>query len=82
MAPGAKRECPMSATTASTPLLHKSELRLLELLSHGLSDGMIGREFDVPTETVRSNIRDVVNALGARNREHAVALALKTGLIQ
>jgi DNA-binding NarL/FixJ family response regulator len=71
----------MSAT-ASTPLLHKSDIPLLELLSHGLTDGMIGRELDVPAETVRSNIRVVVDAVGARNREHAVALALKTGLIQ
>ena len=63
----------MSAT-ASTRLLHKKDVRLLELLSHGLSDGMIGRELDVPAETVRANIRRVVNALGARNREHAVAL--------
>jgi DNA-binding NarL/FixJ family response regulator len=71
----------MSAT-ASTPLLHNSDLRLLELLSHGLTDGMIGHELDVPAETLRSNIRVIVDALGARNREHAVALALETGLIQ
>ena len=71
----------MSAT-ASTRLLHKKDVRLLELLSHGLSDGMIGRELGVPADTVRTSIRGVVNALGARNREHAVALALKSGLIQ
>jgi DNA-binding NarL/FixJ family response regulator len=43
---------------------------------------MIGEEIHLSAETVRANIRAVVGALGARNRAHAVALALKTGLIQ
>ena len=31
--------------------------------------------------SVRANVRKVVSTLGARNRTHAVALALKAGLI-
>jgi len=58
-----------------------SELFLLELISHGASDEAIGEELQVPVETVRASIRGVVRELGARNREHAVAIALKTGLI-
>jgi len=42
---------------------------------------MIGVEFDLTAGGVRANIRDVVRSLGARNREHAVALALEMGLI-
>jgi DNA-binding NarL/FixJ family response regulator len=69
----------MNATTAT---LHKREVLLLERLSHGLSDERIGEEMHLSAEAVRANIRGVVRTLGARNREHAVAIALKSGLIQ
>jgi DNA-binding NarL/FixJ family response regulator len=64
------------ATTTSTDLL------LLELISHGVSDETIGDELRLPVAEVRAGILGVVRELGARNREHAVAIALKTGLIQ
>ena len=63
-------------------LLTESEIVLLERLSYGVTDEMIGWERRVPVETVRDSIDGVVNALGAKNREHAVAIALKTGLIR
>jgi len=64
------------ATTTSTDLL------LLELISHGASDETIGRELHLPVADVRAGIHGVVRELGARNREYAVAIALKSGLIQ
>ena len=56
--------------------------RLLEFISNGLTDERIGEELHLSAETVRANVRTVVRSLGARNRTHAVALALKTGVIQ
>lgn len=56
--------------------------RLLEFLSNGMTDERIGEELHLSSETVRANVRKVVRTLGARNRAHAVALALKTGVIQ
>jgi DNA-binding NarL/FixJ family response regulator len=70
----------MSAA-APHPVIHDVDVRLLELLSHGFTDEMIGRELALTAKDVRSGIQGAVHALGARNREHAVALALKTGLI-
>jgi DNA-binding NarL/FixJ family response regulator len=64
------------------PELEQSDVLLLERLSHGTTDEMIAEEIDLPVETVRANVRGVVRALGARNRPHAVAIALKTGLIR
>ena len=55
---------------------------LLEFLSNGMTDERIGEQLHLSSETVRANIRKVVRSLGARNRAHAVALALKTGVIQ
>ncbi len=56
--------------------------RLLEFISNGLTDERIGEELHLSAETVRANVRKVVKSLGARNRTHAVALALKSGVIQ
>jgi DNA-binding NarL/FixJ family response regulator len=56
--------------------------RLLEFISNGMTDERIGEELHLSAETVRANVRKVVRTLGARNRTHAVALALKTGVIQ
>ncbi len=56
--------------------------RLLEFISNGMTDERIGEELHLSAETVRANVRRVVRSLGARNRTHAVALALKTGVIQ
>jgi hypothetical protein len=64
------------------PVLEQSELLLLERLSYGVADEMISWETRLPVEVVRASIDAVVVALGARNREHAVAIALKTGLIR
>jgi DNA-binding NarL/FixJ family response regulator len=76
----------MRATAASRhdthPLLTESDMVLLERLSYGVTDEMIGWERRVSVETVRESIDSVVSALGAKNREHAVAIALKTGLIR
>jgi DNA-binding NarL/FixJ family response regulator len=64
------------------PTLRERDVLLLERLSFGFTDQKIGEEIHLSTETVRANIRGVVRALGARNRAHAVAIALKTGLIR
>jgi DNA-binding NarL/FixJ family response regulator len=62
--------------------LTKHDERLLELISHGVSDEHIGEQLHLSADAVRANVRKVVQAMGARNRTHAVALALKTGLIE
>ena len=63
-----------------SPLTKRDEL-LLEFISNGITDERIGEELHLSAEAVRANVRKVVEAIGARNRTHAVALALKTGLI-
>ena len=64
------------------PVLRDREVLLLERLSYGFTDAMIGEEIELSLETVRASIRGILRALGARNRAHAVAIALQTGLIQ
>ena len=71
-----------AASLGSAPVLARDDLLLLERLSYGIPDETIGSEMRMPVGAVRANIRAVVHTLGARNREHAVAIALKTGLIR
>ncbi len=65
-----------------TPLLRDRDVLLLERLSYGFTDAMIGEEIELSAETVRASIRVILRTLGARNRAHAVAIALQTGLIE
>jgi DNA-binding NarL/FixJ family response regulator len=62
--------------------LSRRDERLLEFISYGVTDKQIGEELHLSAETVRANVSKIVRTLGARNRAHAVALALKTGVIQ
>jgi DNA-binding NarL/FixJ family response regulator len=62
-------------------LSERDEL-LLEHISRGLTDERIGEELHLSPETIRANVRRVVQTMGARNRTHAVALALRTGQLR
>ena len=52
--------------------------QLLEQMSLGLTDDRIGEQLHLSPETIRANVRRLVQTMGARNRTHAVALALRT----
>jgi DNA-binding CsgD family transcriptional regulator len=62
--------------------LSELDARILEHLSRGLTDERIGETLHLSPETVRANVRRAVRLLGARNRTHAVALALRAGRIE
>jgi DNA-binding CsgD family transcriptional regulator len=55
---------------------------LLEHISRGLTDERIGEKLHLPPESVTAQVRRIVKTIGARNRTHAVALALRAGRIR
>jgi DNA-binding NarL/FixJ family response regulator len=57
------------------------ELRVLRLLSEGCDTREIARRLCYSERTVKNVIQDVTRRLGLRNRSHAVAYALRRGLI-
>lgn len=57
------------------------ELSVLRLLSVGKQLGEVASHLDLGTETVRSHIKKAQSKLGARNRTHAVAQAIRMRLI-
>jgi len=50
-------------------------------MSAGRSNGAIGRELHLSENTVKSDAGRLFGKLGARDRAHAVAIGLRTGLL-
>ena len=59
----------------------RDERGILESLSRGLSNREIGIHLNLSEDTVKSKTRALYRKLGARDRAHAVALALRRQLI-
>ena len=59
----------------------RAERGILESISRGLSNREIGVHLNLSEDTVKSQTRALYRKLGARDRAHAVALALRQQLI-
>ncbi|HEX8051828.1 MAG TPA: helix-turn-helix transcriptional regulator [Thermoleophilaceae bacterium] len=62
--------------------LTRRERDVLERLAEGRATGEVAELLHVSPHTVRSRVKSVLRKLGARNREHAVAIALSEGAIE
>lgn len=56
--------------------------QILQLLADGESTTVAARELGLSEETVKTHTKNAVARLGARNRTHAVAIALREALIE
>ncbi len=61
--------------------LTRREIEILELMADGFENSQISRQLFISTETVKSHVRRLLQKLRARSRTHAVALAMRRGLI-
>jgi len=57
------------------------EVKVLKLLAEGMDTADVGRQLFLSERTVKNIVHDVTSRLNLRNRTHAVAYALKQGLI-
>jgi DNA-binding NarL/FixJ family response regulator len=73
-----------AARTNGVPVrvLSARQLEVLTLIAHGLSTNGIAGELVVSPATVRAHVRNILDALCAHNRAHAVAIACTAGLIR
>jgi two-component system, NarL family, response regulator len=62
--------------------LTRREIEILELIADGLSNKQIAIRLCVSTETVKSHVRSVLSKLDTNSRAHAVAIALRQGLLR
>lgn len=64
--------------TAPSP----AELRVLQCLSHGMTRQMAADSLFLSVETVKTHTQNARRALAAKNTLHAVAIALRLGMIE
>jgi DNA-binding NarL/FixJ family response regulator len=68
-------------STSRLPQLSPRERQITHLMAEGRTAEAIGSELGVSVETVRTHVRNVIRKLRARNRVHAIAIALERGEI-
>ena len=64
-----------------TAALTRRQREILQLYADGLSTTEVSAQLGLSLETVRTHTKALLSRLRARDRAHAVALALRTGLI-
>lgn len=62
--------------------LTRRQREILQLLADGESTTVAARELDLSEETIKTHTKHAFARLGARNRTHAVAIALRESLIE
>ena len=61
--------------------LSDREVKVLRLIAEGLDTNEIARELSYSQRTIKNVLHDVITRLQLRNRSHAVAYAVREGLI-
>ncbi|MBI4260326.1 MAG: response regulator transcription factor [Actinobacteria bacterium] len=72
----------MAPMPERAPHLSPRELDVLRLLAEGRSNRQMARDLGITEATVKGYLRELFEKLGASDRAHAVALALRTRLIE
>jgi DNA-binding NarL/FixJ family response regulator len=72
---------PSVPPSGSRGKLTRRQREILQLLADGGSTSAAARELGLSEETVKTHTKNVLARLGARNRTHAVAIALRECLI-
>jgi two-component system, NarL family, response regulator len=73
---------PAVPPSGSRGKLTRRQREILQLLADGGSTIVAARELGLSEETVKTHTKNVLARLGARNRTHAVAIALRESLIE
>lgn len=73
----------LTGLDADTPawLTGGAHLQTLQLLAQGLSNRRIARRLDIPEDTVKSQVRSMLDKLGMPNRTALALWAVRMGLV-
>jgi DNA-binding NarL/FixJ family response regulator len=79
----------LDATVATAIAMHvledpltDREIAIVTLAASGNSNKQIGAMLDITDVTVKGHMKSIFSKLGARDRTHAVTIAIKRGLIE
>ena len=81
-APFLKRMAPIAERTAGTERLTDRELEVLTHLADGLASKQIAAALLISEETIKTHLARIYQKLGVSDRVQAVALALRSGLVE
>ena len=73
------RPCPACEIRALN--IDARQVQILKMVSHGMDTNEIAAELHYKPVTIKRDLKIVFRRLGARNRAHAVAEALRLGVI-
>jgi DNA-binding NarL/FixJ family response regulator len=62
--------------------LSPAEIRVLRLIAAGNANKEIAAQLAISEETVKSQVRNILSKLGAKDRTHAAMIGLKRGIIE
>ena len=68
-------------THFDTQALSEREIQVIRLIAAGSSNKRIAQQLDITEETVKTHIRNLMAKMSARDRTHAVTIALERGII-
>lgn len=71
-----------AAERNGAPRLTKRQREILQMIADGHSTAIAARRLGLSTETVRTHTKAILARLSARDRAHAVAIALRSSLIE
>ena len=66
----------------SDDALTEREIDVLRQVAAGNANKIIADHLEISEETVKAHMRKILSKLGANDRTHAVAIALKRGIIE
>lgn len=70
------------ATSSARPRLSRQHLRILQLVSEGLSNRQLANALETSETSIKSQLRVIYSQLGASSRVEAVAVALRREIIE
>jgi DNA-binding NarL/FixJ family response regulator len=70
------------AEHASDDVLTPAEVRVLRLIAEGNANKEIAAQLSISDDTVKSQVRNILSKLGAKDRTHAAMIGLKRGIIE
>ena len=62
--------------------LTEREIEVLKHVAAGNANKMVAYNLDLSEETIKAHMKNILSKLGARDRTHAVTIALKRGIIE
>jgi two-component system, NarL family, response regulator len=78
----ARRFVDPAADRRGRPVLTRRQRQILQLYADGQSTARVAKQLGLSAETIRTHTKAILARLGARDRAHAVAIALRSSLIE